>query len=113
MDWSLWSNKKTYSPNKEIRIKKLMLRSDLCDYSDAYNVVKGKIIVDKKHGMPIILMCPVIQQLMLLLLILKIIMHLKKKTWFLKVMYHLLTAFKNQSSTNWQPRRLRRCNANV
>ena len=57
-----------------------MLRSDLCDYSDAYNVVKGKIIVDKKHGMPIILMCPLIQQLMLLLLILKIIMHLKKKT---------------------------------
>ena len=25
-----------------------MLRSDLCDYSDAYIVVKGNIIVDKK-----------------------------------------------------------------
>ena len=37
-----------YSPNKEIRIKTSMLRSDLCDYSDAYIVVKGNIIVDKK-----------------------------------------------------------------
>ena len=37
-----------YSPKKEIRIKTSMLRSDLCDYSDAYIVVKGNIIVDKK-----------------------------------------------------------------
>ena len=29
--------------NKEIRIKTLMLRSDLCDYCDAYIVVKGTI----------------------------------------------------------------------
>ena len=29
--------------NKEIRIKTLMLRSDLCDYSNAYIVVKGDI----------------------------------------------------------------------
>ena len=26
-----------------------MLRSDLCDYSDAYVVVKGNITVDKKN----------------------------------------------------------------
>ena len=25
-----------YNPNKEIRIKTLILRSDLCDFSDAY-----------------------------------------------------------------------------
>ena len=31
--------------NKGIRIKTPMLRSDLCDYSDAYNAVKGNIIV--------------------------------------------------------------------
>ena len=30
-----------YNPNKEIKIKTLMLRSDLCDYSDAYINVKG------------------------------------------------------------------------
>ena len=37
-----------YNVNKEIRIKTSMLRSDLCDYSDAYIVVKGNIIVNKK-----------------------------------------------------------------
>ena len=37
-----------YNVNKEIRIKTPMLRSDLCDYSDAYIVVKGNIIFDKK-----------------------------------------------------------------
>ena len=41
-------SEKNYSPNKEIRIKTSMLRSDLCDYSDAYIVVKGNIIVNKK-----------------------------------------------------------------
>ena len=34
-----------YNVNKEIRIKTSMLRSDLCDFSDAYIVVKGNIIV--------------------------------------------------------------------
>ena len=34
-----------YDINKEIRIKTSMLRSDLCDYSDAYIVVKGDITV--------------------------------------------------------------------
>ena len=30
-----------YNVNKEIRIKTSMLRSDLCNFSDAYIVVKG------------------------------------------------------------------------
>ena len=34
-----------YKPSKQIRFKTLMLRSDLCDYSDACIVVKGKIIL--------------------------------------------------------------------
>ena len=42
------NQKKNYSPNKEIRNKAPMLRSDLCNFSDAYIVVKGNIIVDKK-----------------------------------------------------------------
>ena len=37
--------KNSYSVNKEIRIKTSMLRSDLCDFSDAYVVVEGDIIV--------------------------------------------------------------------
>ena len=36
-------SEKNYNPNKEIRIKRPMLRSDLCDFSDAYIVVKGDI----------------------------------------------------------------------
>ena len=35
----------TYNENKSIRFKTLMLRSNLCDYSDAYILVKGTIIV--------------------------------------------------------------------
>ena len=38
-------SKGNYNVNKEIRIKTSMLRSDLCDYSDAYIVVKGTITV--------------------------------------------------------------------
>ena len=35
-----------YSPNKQIRFKAAMLRSSLCDYSDAYVLVKGNITVN-------------------------------------------------------------------
>ena len=34
-----------YNPNKQIRYKTSMLRSGLCDYSDAYTVVKGIVTV--------------------------------------------------------------------
>ena len=34
-----------YNPNKQIRFKTSMLRSDLCDYSEAYIAVTGKITV--------------------------------------------------------------------
>ena len=34
------------SPNKQIRFKTAMLRSSLCDYSDAYILVKGNITVN-------------------------------------------------------------------
>ena len=34
-----------YKPSKQIRFKTSMLRSDLCDFSDAYIVVKGTITV--------------------------------------------------------------------
>ena len=38
-------SERNYNPNKEIRIKTSMLRSDLCDFNDAYISVKGNIIV--------------------------------------------------------------------
>ena len=34
------------SPNKQIRFKTTMLRSSLCDYSNAYILVKGNISVN-------------------------------------------------------------------
>ena len=33
----------TYNTNSQIKFKTLMLRSSLCDYSDAYILVKGRI----------------------------------------------------------------------
>ena len=39
-------SEKNYSVNKEIRIKTPMLRSDLCNFSDAYIVVKGDITLE-------------------------------------------------------------------
>ena len=38
-----------------------MLRSDVCDFSDAYIVVKGNIAVTKKHLMLMILKHQIIQ----------------------------------------------------
>ena len=36
-------SEENYNVNKETRIKTSILRSDLCDYSDAYIIVKGDI----------------------------------------------------------------------
>ena len=41
-------SEKKYSVNKEIRMKTSMLRSHLCDFSDAYFVVEGIVTVAKK-----------------------------------------------------------------
>ena len=39
-----------YSPNKQIRFKTAMLRYSLCDYSDAYILVKGNISINNTAG---------------------------------------------------------------
>ena len=44
------SGRVNYNINKEIRIKTPMLRSDLCDYSDACIVVKGYIAVTEPNN---------------------------------------------------------------
>ena len=41
-------SEKNYNPNKEMRLKTSMLRSDLCDFNDAHIVVKGNYTVNKK-----------------------------------------------------------------
>ena len=38
-------SEKNDNPNKEMRIKTSMLRSDLCDFNDAYIVVKGNYTI--------------------------------------------------------------------
>ena len=38
-----------YKPSKQIRFKASMLRSDLCDFSDAHIVVKGDITLTKTN----------------------------------------------------------------
>ena len=43
-------SEKNYNSNKEIRIKTPMLRSDLCDFSDAYIVVKGDITLEGNNN---------------------------------------------------------------
>ena len=39
-----------YKPNKPIRFKTSMLRSDLCGFGDAYIVVKGKITITNPNN---------------------------------------------------------------
>ena len=39
-----------YSFNKNVRFKTSMFRSDLCDYSDAYIAVKGRISVTNTNA---------------------------------------------------------------
>ena len=39
-----------YKPNKQIRFKTSILRSDLCDYSDAHFVVRGTITVTNPNN---------------------------------------------------------------
>ena len=43
-------SRETYNTNKQIRFKTSLLRSDLCDYRDAYIVAKGKITVSATDG---------------------------------------------------------------
>ena len=40
----------TYNTNKQIRFKKSVLRSNLCDYIHAYIVVKGIITVEAANN---------------------------------------------------------------
>ena len=60
-----------YSPNKQIRFKTTMLRSSLCDYSDAYILVKGNIS----------------ELIIMLVLLLLQIIQIKKQ--YLKILYQL------------------------
>ena len=49
MDQSLLSIR-NYNVNNKIRVKTPMLRADLCNFSDAYIVVKGDIAVTEPNN---------------------------------------------------------------
>ena len=55
MDWGFWSIKKKLPYQERKNNENPMSRSDLCDFSDAYIVVKGTITVAKKHLLLIML----------------------------------------------------------
>ena len=75
--------------NKEIRIKTSMLRLDLCDYSDAYIVVKGNITVVKKIFTAADFEAPNNTVANVNATNRANIMRLVKKNWFLKIMHRL------------------------
>ena len=45
-----YETRRTYNVNSQIKFKTTMLKSTLCDYSDAYILVKGKITVTGAGG---------------------------------------------------------------
>ena len=61
-----------------------MLRSDLCDFSDAYIVVIGTITIVKRYLLLLILREKIIQVLMQLIVIMQIILRLVKKKMVFK-----------------------------
>ena len=40
-------SRETYKKDNQIKFKNLMVRSDLCDYSDGYILVTGIITIDR------------------------------------------------------------------
>ena len=62
-----------YTPNKQIRFKTAMLRSSLCDYSDAYTLAKGRITVNNTPGAG------------------AAVNNADKKVMLIKIVFHLLT----------------------
>ena len=71
-----------------------MLRSDLCDYSDAYIIVKGNIIVNKKTFTADDFEAPnnTVNNANVTNTINNNTFG-EKKNWFLKTMHHLLIVF--------------------
>ena len=75
-------SEKNYNVNKEIRFKTSMLRSGLCDFRDAYIVVKGNITVVKKMFTTNDFEAPNNTATIATATIMQIIMHLAKKISF-------------------------------
>ena len=85
-------SEKSYNPNKEIRIKTPILRSDFCDFSDACIFVKGDITVDKKTFIDNNFEAPNNTAANATATNDANNNEFAEKRWFLKIMHHLLIA---------------------
>ena len=83
-------NQKKIKLKKEIRIKTPMLRSDLCDFSDAYIVVKADITADKKTFTNNDFEAPNYTAVDATATNNENNNEFGEKCWFLKIMHHLL-----------------------
>ena len=86
------SDEDGYKPSKQIRFKTSMLRSDLCDFSDANIAVKGTCTIAKKTFVAADFTAPNNTQLLQMLSILQVMPHLMVN-WLLKIMHHLFLVF--------------------
>ena len=86
-------SEKNYNPNKETRIKTSVLRSNLCDFSDAYIAVTGNITVVKKIFTAADFERPNNTNLNAINTNNANNNESGEKNWVLKVMLHLLIAF--------------------
>ena len=86
------SGKGNSNVNKKIRIKTPTLRSNFCDFSDAYIVVKGNITVAKKTFVVNDFEAP-INTVANATATTANDNAFGEKTWFLKIMHQLLAAF--------------------
>ena len=45
MDWNNNDSRGTYNTNSQVKLKCWMLRSSLCNYSNAYIIVNGNVTI--------------------------------------------------------------------
>ena len=86
-------SEENYNVNKEIRIKTSMLRSDLCEFSDAYIIVKWNITVTKKTFTADNFADPNDKDAIATATNTPNNNELGDKNWFFKTMHHLSTVF--------------------
>ena len=86
-------SERSYDVKKESRIKTSMLRSDLCNFNDAYIVVKGNITVNKKTFTANDIEEPNNTAANATTTNNENNNAFGKKNWFLKMMHHLLIAY--------------------
>ena len=50
MGWNKYDSRATYNTNSQIKFKTSILKSSLCDYSDAYVLLNGTITITRRRA---------------------------------------------------------------